>query len=638
MSKETHAFEAEVSQVLKLVINSLYSNKEVFLRELISNASDALDKRRFRAIQEPELLGENEELKIRIIPNPDKKTLTIADNGIGMTHDELAKSLGTVAWSGSRAFLDALAAAKESDKKDLQLIGQFGVGFYSAYLVADRVEVVSRAAGYAEAYRWESTGQDSYTLEPAERDSVGTSITLHLKDDQLEYLEGFRLRQLVTRYSDYISHPIELAKAPEKPDAEPTFEAVNRANALWQRSPKDVTAEQYEEFYKHLSHDWEGPRCHRHFHIEGTQMFAGLLFIPKRAPFDLFEAEPRHGVRLHVKRVFVMDNCEELVPRWLRFVRGVIDSEDLPLNVSREVLQDSRAVKIIKKQVVHQTLDALDELATQKPDEYREFWQTFGSVLKEGLHFEPEYKDRIAKLLRYESSTRDGLISLDQYLENMPAEQPAIYYATGVGRDLVKSSPHLEQLTKRGYEVLLMFEPVDPFAMQTLTEYRDKKLVSAMSADLSFGEQAADEKRDEASSSEATQSLLSAFKTALDQHVSEVRPSSRLASSPACLVTPEGGLAPHIERMLRLRNEGLPPTKRILELNVEHPLIQKIGGLCARNESKQTAEDWMKLVYEQALLAEGSPLDDPGSFAQRMTRLMTLAAEAELGNPAQEAQ
>jgi molecular chaperone HtpG len=635
MSKETHAFEAEVSQVLKLVINSLYSNKEVFLRELISNASDALDKRRFRAIQEPEVLSEGEELKIQILPNREQKTLTISDNGIGMTHDELAKSLGTVAWSGSRAFIDALSASQDARQKDLQLIGQFGVGFYSAYLVADRVEVVSRAAGTVEAYRWESTGQDKYTLERAEREAVGTSVILHLKEDQGEYFDDYRLRRLVERYSDYIPHPIELPEKSEKPDEPVTLTAVNRASALWQRSPKDLTEEQYTEFYKHLSHDWEPPLARRHFHIEGTQMFAGLLFVPKRPPFDLFEPELRHGVRLHVKRVFVMDNCEELVPRWLRFVKGVIDSEDLPLNVSREVLQDSKAVKIIKKQVISQSLDALEELATEKPDEYRDFWKGFGAVLKEGLHFDPEYQDRIAKLLRFESSSREGFVSLDEYIEKMPVDQKEIYYATGASRELVKNSPHLEQLRKRGFEVLVMFEPIDPFVMQNLTEYQEKKLVSAMAADLSLD--AASDSADAAKNAdtpETSRPLLEHFKQALSDQVGEVRPSKRLADSPACLVVPDGGLAPHIERMLRARNETLPVTKRILEVNLEHPLIQKIGSLCATEAGANAASDWMKLVYDQALLAEGSPIDDPGSFAKRMTKLMTIAAESELAHGA----
>lgn len=635
MSKETHAFEAEVSQVLKLVINSLYSNKEVFLRELISNASDALDKRRFRAIQAPELLDEGEDLKIQILPNREQRTLTISDNGIGMTHDDLSKNLGTVAWSGSRAFVDALSAAQDSRPKELQLIGQFGVGFYSAYLVADRVEVVSRAAGTAEAYRWESTGQDKYTLEPTERQTVGTSVVLHLKEDQAEYLEDYRLRQLVARYSDYIPHSIELPEKAEKPGEPVTLKAVNRASALWQRSPKEVSEEHYTEFYKHLSHDWEAPLAHRHFHLEGTQMFTGLLFIPKRPPFDLFEPEPRHGVRLHVKRVFVMDNCEELVPRWLRFVRGVIDSEDLPLNVSREVLQDSKAVKIIKKQVISQSLEALEELAKDQSDIYREFWKGFGTVLKEGLHFDPEYSDRIAKLLRFETSEREGLVSLDEYIEKMPSEQREIYYATGASRELVKNSPHLEQLRKRGFEVLVMYEPIDPFVMQNLTEYQDKKLVSAMAAELSLdgsGDSNGDGKTAEVP--EANRSLLEHFRQALSDQVGEVRPSKRLADSPACLVVPDGGMAPHIERMLRARGEGMPLSKRILELNLEHPLIQKIGSLCAAEAGATAAGDWIKLVYDQALLAEGSPIDDPGSFTKRMTKLMTIAAESELAHGA----
>jgi molecular chaperone HtpG len=554
MSKETHAFEAEVSQVLKLVINSLYSNKEVFLRELISNASDALDKRRFRAIQAPEVLDEGEELRIQILPNREQRTLTISDNGIGMTHDDLAKNLGTVAWSGSRAFVDALSSAQESRPKELQLIGQFGVGFYSAYLVADRVEVVSRAAGTAEAYRWESTGQDKYTLEPTERQTVGTSVVLHLKEDQAEYLEDYRLRQLVARYSDYIPHSIELPEKSEKAGEPVALKAVNRASALWQRSPKEVTEEQYTEFYKHLSHDWEGPIAHRHFHIEGTQMFAGLLFIPKRPPFDLFEPEPRHGVRLHVKRVFVMDNCEELVPRWLRFVRGVVDSEDLPLNVSREVLQDSKAVKIIRKQVISQSLEALEELGKDQSDVYREFWKGFGTVLKEGLHFDPEYNDRIAKLLRFETSEREGLVSLDEYIEKMPAEQKEIYYATGASRELVKNSPHLEQLRKRGFEVLVMHEPIDPFVMQNLTEYQDKQLVSAMAAELSLdGSSDSDADGKAAEVPEANRSLLEHFRQALNDQVGEVRPSKRLADSPACLVVPDGGMASHRAHVTRSR-------------------------------------------------------------------------------------
>lgn len=627
MSKQTHAFEAEVSQVLKLVINSLYSNKEVFLRELVSNASDALDKRRFRAIREPDLIEEGEELTIRLIPDKERGTLTIWDNGIGMSRDELQQSLGTVAWSGSKAFIEALEEAKEHGEKEPQLIGQFGVGFYSAYLVADNVTVVSRAAGSSAAYRWESTGQTEFSIEPTERDSAGTSVTLHLKDEHKEFLEDFRLRQLVSRYSDFLSYPIEMKKKSEGDDGD--FEPINQASALWQRSPKEVTKEQYEEFYKHLSHDWEAPLLHRHFHIEGTQMFAGLLFVPRRAPFDLFDPEPRHGVRLHVRRVFVRDNAEELVPRWLRFVRGVVDSEDLPLNVSREVLQDSKAVKIIRKQVINQVLDALEELAKERPDDYRLFWETFGAVLKEGLHFEPEFKDRLSRLLRYESSSRDGLISLEMYVENMKEGQEAIYYATGASRDLVKSSPHLEQLDKRGFEVLLMFDAVDPFAVENLSEYDGKKLKNVMAADLDLSEPQKQGETEVSPPKQASEKLIERFKSVLSEQVSEVKTSTRLEGSPACLVIPEGGLAPHIERMLRARNQGLPGSKRILELNANHPLIQKLETLCEKDESPELVSDWIRLIHDQALLAEGSPIEDPAKFAKRLTALMTHAAASQ---------
>jgi molecular chaperone HtpG len=371
-------FQAEVAQVLRLVVNSLYSHKEIFLRELVSNASDALDKLRFRSLSEPELLGEGEPLRVRLSADPVEGTLTIEDNGIGMTRDELAKNLGTIAWSGSREFVEKLQQAKPG-ASDFGLIGQFGVGFYSAYLVANEVRVVSRAAGSAEAYAWTSEGKSEFQIAPAERAERGTSITLRLKPDQREFLDEHRLRGLVQKYSDYINYPIELGVENEVEEGgvkrkRTTFETINRASALWQRTPKDIEASQYEEFYKHLTHDWEPPLAHRHFRIEGTQMFVGLLFVPARKPFDLFDPEVKHGVRLHVRRVLIMDNCEELVPRWLRFMRGVIDSEDLPLNVSREILQDSRAVKIIKKQVTGQSLDLLEELAKDRPDDYLKFW------------------------------------------------------------------------------------------------------------------------------------------------------------------------------------------------------------------------------------------------------------------------
>lgn len=629
--RQEHHFKAEVTQVLRLVIQSLYSNQEVFLRELVSNASDALDKLRFRGIQNPELLSPDHVLKIRISADPEKKTLTIWDNGVGMTADELAQSLGTVAWSGTREFAEKLKQAQSADQK-VDLIGQFGVGFYSAYLVADEVEVISRAAGTEEAHAWISKGESTFTIEPATRDVSGTTVVLHLKDEAAEFLEPFRIKQLVSRYSDYIAHPIELGEI-EKESSEIKFTAINQASALWQRNSKDVSKEQYEDFYQHLTHDWEPPLAYKHFKIEGTQMFVGLLFLPKRAPFDLFEPEPAHGVRLHVKRVFVMDNCQELVPRWLRFVRGVVDSEDLPLNVSREVLQDSRAVRIIKKQVVSQTLDLIEELASGKPEEYAAFWKIFGAVIKEGLHFEPEYKDRVSKLLRYESTAGSELTSLDAYVERMKTGQNAIYYAAGSSRAQLESSPHLELLKKRGYEVLFLTDPVDPFAVSTLETYGDKPLVSAMQADLKLDD--ADKPKDDSKSEEKPDMVpfITRIREVLKDRVADVRASERLTDSPVCLVVSDGGMSPHIERMMRASRMQVPENRRIFEVNVDHPLIARLSALESQVPGNERVGDWILVLYDQALLSEGSPIADPGLFARRLSALLTLAAAHENVEP-----
>src|SRR5688572_9586291 len=481
-------FKAEVSQLLKLLVNSLYSNPEVFVRELISNASDALDKLRFESLSRPELLASDTALAIRIIPEPDQNTLTFSDNGIGMNAQELEDNLGTLARSGTRQFVEALEHARETGEKP-QLIGQFGVGFYSAFLVADRVEVVSRAAGSAEAFRWTSDAKESFSISPAEREEQGTTVLLHIKPESKEYLETFRLRQLVERYSDYIPHPIELKKASkddkeEKAEGGVEFERVNQASALWRRPQKELTREQYVGFYKHLTRDWEEPIAYRHFKVEGTQMFYALLFLPKRPPFDLYDAESKHGVRLHVRRVFVMDDCSDLVPRYLRFVRGVVDSEDLPLNVSREMLQDSSAVRVIKKQLTNHTLSLLEELRRDDAEAYNGFWAAYGTVLKEGLHFAETERNRIAKLVQYQSSGAEGWTNFEAYVSRMKPEQTAIYYAVGTSRQLIENSPHLEGLRKRGYEVLYMTDPIDPFAVSTLNEFEGKPLVNAMTDDL----------------------------------------------------------------------------------------------------------------------------------------------------------
>jgi molecular chaperone HtpG len=620
MSAVSHSFQAEVSQVLRLVIHSLYSNQEIFLRELLSNASDALDKRRFSALQTPSVWSADETLKVQLIPNKEQGTLTISDNGIGMGEEELKQSLGTIAWSGSREFLKKL----EQQSSDApQLIGQFGVGFYSAFLVAERVEVISRAAGTDQAYRWESTGEGGFSTDVAERASAGTSIILHLKKEALEYLDPYRLRQLVERYSDYLSYPIELLKT----GTENEFEPINRGTALWQRSPKDVTAEQYEELYKHLTHDWQPPLGHRHFRIEGTQEFSGLVYVPSRAQVDLFEPDAKHGVRLHVRRVLIMESCEELLPRWLRFVRGVVDSEDLPLNVSREVLQDSKIVRTIKKQVQNQVLDLLGDLARDKPADYEKFWGLFGPILKEGLHFDPDTGDKLNKLLRYESAATGKLVSLDEYLAAAPAEQQAIYYVTAPSKAVASQSPHLEQVRKKGYDVLLMTDAVDPFAVAGLHEYGGKPVVSVASPDLKLGGE--DEKKPEEPKSKEQTALLDRFSSVLKEQVSSVKASTRLHDSPACLIVPDGGLPPQIERLMRAQGRELPKSQRILELNLEHPLLKNLQRLEEASPGSEKVQEWMYLIHDQAMLAEGTPLEDPAAFAKRLTRLFTSASEKE---------
>jgi molecular chaperone HtpG len=646
---EQHRFQAEVSQVLHLVIHSLYSHKEIFLRELISNASDALDRLRFRSITEPGLLSEGEELEIRIVPDKERGTLTIEDTGVGMTKEELVKDLGTVARSGSKAFLEAL---QKSGQKDLSLIGQFGVGFYSAYLVADKVEVQSRAAGTSVAWRWASDATESFTIEPVERLSRGTSVVLHLKKDQREFLETWRLKSLVTRYSDYVSHPIKLLV--EKTEGQGTeakkttvLEQVNRASALWQRPKSEITAEQYDELYQHLTHDTEPPLARTHFKVEGTQEFAALLFVPRRPPFDLRASHKARGIQLFVKRVLVMEECEELLPEWLRFVRGVVDSDDLPLNVSREILQDSQTARTIKKQLVKATLDMLDALVTEKPDEkdedttlqvevkprpapleggYDIFWEHFGVMIKEGLAVDYEHKDRLAKLVRWPSSKASGLTSLADYVLRMPLRQEAIYYVLGESKEAVESSPHLEELKKRGYEVLYMTDAVDEWAAEALGEYEGKKVVSAMRADLKF-EETPEKKKEKEESTTQLRPLLDKMKSVLGDAVVDVRVSERLTDSPSCLVLSGSGPHAFVDRLLRERGKDVPHTKRILEINPSHPVIVALLSLVEKEPNAERLKDWIEVLYDQALLTEGSALVDPNRFARRVTALMTEAAK-----------
>lgn len=617
-AKTTHHFEAEVEQVLRLVIESLYSNREVFLRELISNAADALDKLRFRAVTEPELLASGTPLAIRLVPNRDDKTLTIEDAGVGMTRDELVSHLGTIAKSGTRELAQKLKEAKETG--DLSLIGQFGVGFYSSYLVADRVEVISRAAGEEVAHRWSSDAKGEFTVEPAERDGHGTSVVLHLGEEHQQYLDPVELRRLVERYSDYLSWPIELSTTKKQGDDYVTaFEKINAGSALWQRPKSEVTDEQCAELYHHLSGDFQKPLAWRQFKLEGTTQFAGIVFLPSHAPMSLWMPEATHGVRLYVKRVFIMDEADAVLPRWLRFVRGVVDSEDLPLNVSRELLQDSKVVRVIEKQIVKQTLDLLKELAEEKPEDYATFWAQFGSVLKEGLHSDPGRAAELAPLLRFESSHGDGLTSLAEVKGRMKDGQKAIYYVIGESRKQAEASPHIEALKKRGYEVLYLVDPVDPFAIGGLHEFDGVPLESAGDAKLDLGgdEEAVDEER-EAKLSD----LRTRFRTKLQDHVSEVRTSTRLTDSPVCLVIPPGGLSPHLERILRAAQKDLPEQKRILEINPTHEVIENLRALLEQAKAVEKVDEWIALLYDQAKIAEGSPIDDPAAFNRRLTALL----------------
>ncbi len=619
---ETHSFQAEVNQVLHLVIHSLYSNKEVFLRELVSNASDAIDKLRFAALTDGELLKDDPTLHIRITTDAEAGTLTIEDSGLGMTKEELTEHLGTVARSGSRALVERLA---QQGGQAPQLIGQFGVGFYSAFLVANKVEVISRPAKGGPAHRWVSDGKDTFTIEPAERGSRGTAVVLHLAPEHKEFLDAYRVRELVRRYSDYVEHPIQMRKPVQgaTTDIVPEWETLNRAVALWQRPKNEITDAEHEEFYKHLSHDFEGPLARTHFRVEGTQEFAALLYLPKRAPFDM--DLQNKGVRLFVKRVFVMDDCTELVPEWLRFMRGVVDSNDLPLNVSREVLQDATIVRGIKKQLTKKTLDLLEELAKDRPADYLAFWRAFGAVLKSGIHLEPEHKARLAPLLRYESTHDDGLSSLPEYVARMKEGQPAIYYAFGDRKETLTGSPYLEALRARDYEVLFMTDPADEWIADGLAEFDGKKLVSVMRADLQLDSSTdTDGKRPEVETPPELKPLLEKMRALLQDKVTEVRASNRLTDSPVCLVVPEGSHHAYVEKMLKNFGRGIPKQRRVLEVNPGHPLIGRMKALVESGSAD--LEGYVELLYDQALLQEGSSLPDPQKFAKRLTELMSKAA------------
>jgi molecular chaperone HtpG len=609
MTAERHEFQTETRSLLRLMIHSLYSNKEIFLRELISNASDACDKLRFAAIQKPELLGETE-LAVELQADKFTGTLTIRDNGIGMSREDVIDNLGTIARSGTKRFMESLSG---DQAKDAQLIGQFGVGFYSAFIVADRVTVKSKRADAEESVVWESTGEGDYSIEVGDKQDRGTEVTLHLREDEKEFLEESRLLEIVRRYSDHIGLPIKLRRNEGEP------EAINQARALWTRPKSEISEDDYKSFYEHLSHDYEPPLAWTHQKVEGNLEYTSLLYIPKRAPFDLWDREQQRGVKLYVKRVFIMDRAAELLPPYLRFVRGLVDTADLPLNVSREILQGNRTVDKIRAALVKRVLDLLDDLAANKPDDFKTFWTQFGKVLKEGIIEDHANRERIAKLLRFASTTTPDAqsVSLDEYVARMPAGQEKILYLTGESPSALRNSPHLEGFRKVGFEVLLLSDRIDEWVVGHLTEYQNKKLESAARGDVEAAGKI--ETFDKAKHEADFKAVLEQLPKALNSRIASARVSARLTESPSCLVAPEHGLSRQLLEILKQSGESAPDVKPILELNPEHPLV---GRLKEASGDETAFADLAEILYGQAVLAEGGQLEDPSGFVKRLNKLI----------------
>ena len=626
--KERLGFATETKQLLHLMIHSLYSNKEIFLRELVSNSSDACDKLRFEGLSDDALFEDDHDLKIRIDFNKESNTVTLTDNGIGMSREEVIENLGTIARSGTRAFLDNMSGDQQ---KDANLIGQFGVGFYSSFIVADKVTVTTRRAGLTSEHgvRWVSEGEGEYDLENVEKSERGTEIVLHLREDSSEFADGWRLRSVIRKYSDHITLPIvmtkdELPSGEDKEEDEtiiPEDETVNKASALWSRDKSGISDEEYNEFYKHVSHDYEEPLARSHNRVEGKTEYTSLLYIPKRAPFDLWERDRHHGIKLYVKRVFIMDDAEHLMPNYLRFVRGVIDSSDLPLNVSREILQHNKLIDSMKSGSVKKILSLLDKMAANDKEKYAEFWEQFGRVMKEGPAEDNSNKEQIAKLLRFASThndTEDQNISLADYIERMKEGQESIYYITADSFAAAKNSPHLEVFRKKGIEVLLLTDRVDEWLTSSLTEFDGKQLKSVAKGELDLGSLANEEdKKEQEKVAEESKELVDRVKTSLSEKVKDVRVTTRLTNSPACLVTEENEMSANLERILKQVGQDAPEIKPILELNPEHPLVKKLSG-----ESEQRFDDLASILFGQALLAEGGQLDDPATFVAKLNAML----------------
>ncbi|PXW86163.1 molecular chaperone HtpG [Nitrosomonas sp. Nm84] len=629
-TKEHLSFQTEAKQLLKLMIHSLYSNKEIFLRELISNASDAADKLRFEGLTDAALYESDSDLKICVSYDSNERTITISDNGIGMSRQEVIDHIGTIAKSGTREFFNSLTG---DQAKDAHLIGQFGVGFYSAFIIADKVTLNTRRAGLTAEHgvRWESSGEGDYTLETIEKATRGTEVILHLREDEDEFLNGMRIRNIIRKYSDHITLPIvmkkeEWSQEEKKNKITDEDETINQASALWARPKNEITVEQYHEFYKHVAHDFEPPLAYLHARVEGKQEYTQLLYIPSRAPFDLFDRERRHGIKLYVQRVFIMDDVEKLLPNYLRFVRGVIDSNSLPLNVSREILQESKDIDTIRAGVVKKVLGLVEDLSKNEDDEGKEkfstFYREFGQVLKEGVGEDYANRERIAKLLRFvttQSDTDEPTVSLETYVQRMKEGQEKIYFVTADNLKAAKNSPHLEVFRKKGIEVLLLADRVDEWLVSNLTEFEGKSLQSVAKGGLDLGnleDEAEKEEREKETS--AYQELTEKMKVALGEQVKDVRITFRLTESPACLVADTYEMGGNLERLLKSAGQKVPHAKPILEINPHHPMVQRL------KTEADNFEDWSHILFDQALLAEGGQLEDPAAFVKRLNELLLL--------------
>ena len=616
---ETRGFQSEVKQILHLMIHSLYSNKEIFLRELISNASDAADKLRFKALENPDLYAGDAELGVRISTNKEAGTLTIADNGIGMTRDEVIENLGTIAKSGTKAFLESIGS---DQAKDSQLIGQFGVGFYSAFIVADNVTVTTRAATAKadEAVMWQSAGEGEYTISDTNKETRGTEIVLHLKDDEKEFLDDWRLRSIISKYSDHISLPVEVQTTDEE-SKEVKWEKVNKAQALWTRSKSEVTDEEYKEFYKHISHDFADPLSWSHNRVEGKQEYTSLLYIPSKAPWDMWNRDNKHGLKLYVQRVFIMDDAEQFMPNYLRFVKGLIDSNDLPLNVSREILQDNKVTQNLRNACTKRVLQMLDKLAKDDKEQYQQFWSEFGLVLKEGTGEDFSNRESIAKLLRFTTTNSDSevqSVSLDDYISRMQEGQEKIYFITADSYGAAKNSPHLELFRKKGIEVLLLSDRIDEWMMSNLTEFAGKQFQSISKSDESI-EKLADQNSDEQKQVEKElEPFIERVKKVLADKVKEVKLTHRLTDTPAIVTTAADEMSTQMAKLFAAAGQKAPEIKYTFEINPDHQLVKRI----ANTQDETTFSDWVELLLDQALLAEKGSLSDPSKFIQTMNKLL----------------